>query len=43
MMNFASLVDLYEDAEDKIEALEHAAAGIFHSLRDADEFGLGGA
>ena len=24
MMNFASLVDLYEDAEDKIDALEHA-------------------
>jgi fatty aldehyde decarbonylase len=31
MMNFASLVDLYEDAEDKIDALEHAAREKAHA------------
>jgi fatty aldehyde decarbonylase len=31
MMNFASLVDLYEDADDKIEALEHAGREKAHS------------
>jgi fatty aldehyde decarbonylase len=31
MMNFASLVDLYEDADDKIEALEHAAREKAHA------------
>lgn len=31
MMNFASLVDLYEDTDDKIEALEHAAREKAHA------------
>jgi len=31
MMNFASLVDLYENADDKIEALEHAAREKAHA------------
>ena len=31
MMNFASLVDLYEDAEDKIDALEHAMREKAHA------------
>ena len=31
MMNFASLVELYDDADDKIEALEHAAREKAHA------------
>jgi fatty aldehyde decarbonylase len=43
MMNFASLVDLYEDAEDKIDALEHAAREKAHARsfqRLGEEMGL---
>jgi fatty aldehyde decarbonylase len=43
MMNFASLVDLYEDADDKIEALEHAAREKAHARsfqRLGEEMGL---
>lgn len=43
MMNFASLVDLYEDAEDKIEALEHALREKLHARsfqRLGQEMGL---
>ena len=44
MMNFASLVDLYEDAEDKIDALEHASIEKGHARsfqRLGKEMGLG--
>jgi fatty aldehyde decarbonylase len=44
MMNFASLVDLYEDAEDKIDALEHALIEKGHARafqRLGQEMGLG--
>lgn len=43
MMNFASLVDLYESADDKIEALEHAAREKAHARsfqRLGEEMGL---
>ncbi|MDQ6893075.1 MAG: long-chain fatty aldehyde decarbonylase [Acidobacteriota bacterium] len=43
MMNFASLVDLYEDPDDKIEALEHAAKEKAHARsfqRLGEEMGL---
>ncbi len=43
MMNFASLVDLYEEAEDKIDALEHAAREKAHARsfqRLGEEMGL---
>jgi fatty aldehyde decarbonylase len=43
MMNFASLVELYEDADDKIEALEHAAREKAHARsfqRLGEEMGL---
>jgi fatty aldehyde decarbonylase len=43
MMNFASLVDLYENVDDKIEALEHAAREKAHARsfqRLGEEMGL---
>jgi fatty aldehyde decarbonylase len=43
MMNFASLVDLYEDAEDKIDALDHALIEKGHARsfqRLGQEMGL---
>jgi fatty aldehyde decarbonylase len=43
MMNFASLVDLYEDAEDKIDALDHALIEKGHARsfqRLGEEMGL---
>lgn len=44
MMNFASLVELYEDAEDKIDALEHALIEKGHARafqRLGEEMGVG--